>query len=157
MLPVELSTVGIAKNATFAVKSTVPWKPYVNGDRTSFVENATYNPAEFTPLVLHFINEFGPPKKRKRSFDVPSTNKEKRILTCADKRRSPCTPNPMLCRCPLQYLGSTPKENKSVPLRCTSGPKNSKKDMLLISHVRFFLSTPSKMDWSALRRASCWP
>ena len=29
--------------------------------------------------------------------------------------------------------------------------------MLLINHVRFFLSLSSKMDWSVLRRASRWP
>lgn len=74
VLLVELSTVGIARNATFAVKSTVPWRAYINDGHGNFAANTTYDPTEFTPLVLHLINEFGPPATVKRSSSVPFTS-----------------------------------------------------------------------------------
>lgn len=58
---VELSTLGMARNATFAVKSTVPWETCVSDSRTGWVVSKTYDPAELAPLVLHFANELGPP------------------------------------------------------------------------------------------------
>ena len=83
---VELSTLGIARNATFAVKRIVAWRSCVSDNRTSFVENVTDDPAEFTPLVLHFANEPGPPTMGDSFFSVFSMSERWCILTCAYKR-----------------------------------------------------------------------
>ena len=39
-----------------------PTETCVNSDRTNIVVSVAYNAGEFAPLVLHFANEFGPPK-----------------------------------------------------------------------------------------------
>lgn len=116
----------------------------------------TYDPAEFTPLVLHFVYEFGPSMtERCPSVFHSRAGGDMCLLVLAnDKIRvygiQCCTR--VTLNVPVSLQG-----NETVPLRCTSGPKNSKKDMLLISHVRFFPSLSPKMDWSVLRRASRWP
>jgi len=79
-------TLGMARNATFAAKTTLPWRTSVNDDRMSFVLNVAYNPAGVTPLVFRIVDEFVPPIAERRFLQYLVHGIGHRIHTCADKR-----------------------------------------------------------------------
>jgi len=85
--------------------------------------SVTYDTAEFTPLILHFMNEFAPPTREKQFLQcaIYEQGVGQRILTYDDKRRNLCTRNPALYEAPLSVPWHSPKGDGTVPLRCTSG------------------------------------
>jgi hypothetical protein len=97
------------------------------------------DPTELPPFGLNFAEELLPPKgngssmRRLQTRDNPSslvmTNDEIRIHGI--QRYEVSVPDIKAIRA-------------SLPLRCTSGAKNSRKDIVLINHVRSLLL--SKMD-----------
>lgn len=72
----ELSTLGIARNATLEAKSILAWRKCIDDNCASFVVNVTYGPTEFTPLVLYFTNELGPPTMEERLFQCVVRERE---------------------------------------------------------------------------------
>jgi len=78
----SLSTLGMARNATFAAKSTVPCGTHLA--EVKVFGRWADDPAELPPFGLNFTKEFPPPKKE-LLFNA-STNKGRLVLTCSDKR-----------------------------------------------------------------------
>jgi len=107
------------------------------------VLRVAYDPTEFTPLVLHFINELAPPMTEKRFVYCVFSHEwggggNTSLLVFTDYKI--CVHGIQRCAKRDSVISHWIEENEGEPLRCTSDAKNSKKDMILISHVRFFSS-----------------
>src|SRR5579872_6544387 len=110
------STLGMAKNATLATSTTAP------------CETRCISPVTLMKKGEH--SRIGQILSSRPAVELRTAP------TCADRERNPCKRTPVL----LKAVSTSTQERHSchaVPLRCNSGAKKKRMDIVLITYVRF--------------------